>query len=46
MQLFCAIILLLPARQVSFNSTYTAQDLYSEYEAEMTEFLNGLVIND
>lgn len=26
--------------------TYTAQNLYSEYESEMTEFLNGLVIND
>lgn len=26
--------------------TYTAQNLYSEYESEMTDFLNGLVIND
>jgi len=26
--------------------TYTSQNLFPEYEAEMTEFLNGLVIND
>jgi hypothetical protein len=26
--------------------TYTGQNLYPEYESEMTEFLNGLVIND
>lgn len=26
--------------------TYTAQNLYPEYESDMTEFLNGLVIND
>lgn len=26
--------------------TYTSPNLYSEYEAEMTEFLNGLVISD
>lgn len=26
--------------------TYTAQNLYPEYEPEMTEFMNGLVIND
>lgn len=26
--------------------TYTAPNLFSEYEAEMTEFLNGLVIED
>jgi len=26
--------------------TYTAQNLFTEYEAEMTEFLNGLIIND
>jgi hypothetical protein len=26
--------------------TYTSQNLFSEFEPEMTEFLNGLVIND
>ena len=26
--------------------TYTSRNLFSEYESEMTEFLNGLVIND
>lgn len=26
--------------------TYTSQNLFSEYESEMTAFLNGLVIND